>query len=70
MIIYGSSIRLIFTIICPAVAEVLIQSFVVWLKEMEQLIQGKKQVNEDLRQIIEDQRKLFDTLTSGKVKYS
>ena len=70
MMFFGSSILLISTIICPAVAKVLNQRFVVQLKEMEQLIQDQKQVNGDLRQITEDQRKLFDTLTPGKVKYS
>ena len=61
------SILLVSTIICPTVAQVLTQSFVVRLKEMEQLIQDQKQVIEDLKVTIEDQRKLIDTLTSGKV---
>ena len=39
----------IYTNICPAVAEVLSQSFVIRLKEMEQLIQDQKQVIESLK---------------------
>ena len=35
-------------IICPTVAEVLTQSFVIRLKEMEQLIQDQKQVIDSL----------------------
>ena len=65
MMIYQSSILLFSTILCPTVAEVLTQSFVIRLKEMEQLIQDQKQANEDLRRITEDQRNLIDTLTSG-----
>ena len=67
MVIYQSSILLFSTIICPTVAEVLTQSFVIRLKEIAQLKQDQKQVIEDFRQITEDQRKLIDTLTSGKV---
>ena len=47
------------TILFPTVAEVLTQSFVIRLKEMEQLIQDQKQVNEDQKQVIE-------SLKSGK----
>ena len=53
------TIILVFTIICPTLAEVLTQSFVIRLKEMEQLIQDQKQVNEDQKQVIE-------SLKSGK----
>ena len=47
------------TVICPTVAEVLTQSFVIRLKEMEQLIRDQKQV-------IEDQQKIIDSSKSGK----
>ena len=46
-------ILLFSVIVCPTVAEVLTQSFVVRLKEMEQLIQDQKRVNEDQKQVIE-----------------
>ena len=60
------TIILVFTIICPAVAEVLTQSFVIRLKEMEQLIRDQKQVIEDLKRVIEDQKGVIESLKSGK----
>ena len=53
------AILLVSTIICPTVAEVLTQSFVIRLKEMDQLIQDQKQV-------IEDQKQVIESLKSGK----
>ena len=41
------------TITTPILAEVLTQSFIIRLKEMEQLIQDQKQVNEVQKEVIE-----------------
>ena len=54
------------TIICPIVAEVLTKSFVIRLKEMEQLIQDQKQVIEDQKQTNKDQQRIIQTLRTGK----
>ena len=62
------TILLFSTIICPTVAEILTQSFVIRLKEMEQLIQDQKQANEDQKQVIEDQKQVIESLKSGKFK--
>ena len=43
------TILLVSTIICPAVAEVLTQSFVIRLKEMDELIQYQKNVIDALK---------------------
>ena len=56
------TILLFSIIICPTVAEVLTQSFVVRLKEMEQLIQDQKQV-------IDDQKQVIESLNSGKCNW-
>ena len=54
------------TIFCPTVAEVLTQSFVIRLKEMEQLIRDQKRVIEDLKRVIEDQKGVIESIKSGK----
>ena len=53
-------------IICPTVAKVLTQSFVIRLKEMEKLIQNQKQVIQDQKQVIEDQQEVIESLKTGK----
>ena len=57
-------------------AEILTQSFVVRLKEMEQLIQDQKQVIEDQKHVIEDQKHVIedqkhviDGLKSGEFSF-
>ena len=80
MVIYPGVFLLFSTIIYPIVAEVLTQSFVVRLMEMEQLMQDLKHVIEDQKHVIddlkhviedqkhliEDQQKMFQTFKSGK----
>ena len=54
-----AKLLLLSVITSPILAEVLTQSFVIRLKEMEQLIQDQKKV-------IEDQKQVIESLKSGK----
>ena len=60
MVIYPGAFLLFSAIIYPIMAEVLSQSFVIRLKEMEQLIQN-------LKQVVEDQQRMLRTFKSGKI---
>ena len=66
MCICATSLLLIPTIISQTVAEVLTQSFVIRLKEMEQLIQDQKQMIQDQRQVIQDQERIIRSFEPGK----
>ena len=59
MVVCAPSLLLFSILIRPTVAEVLTQSFVIRLKEMEQLVQDQKQV-------AQDQKQETDDLNSGK----
>ena len=59
MVVYSIGLLLFSVLICPTPAEVLTQSFILRLNEMEQLIQDQKQV-------IQDQKEVIESLKSGK----
>ena len=60
---------LIYSIITsPILAEVLTQSFVIRLEEMDQLIQDQKRVIQAQEKVNEDQKKVIESLKSGRYK--